>query len=372
MFRGIFAAAAVGGALLVAGAALAQPAAAPAPPPAAPAPPAEYPPNDYADQANWLCWPGRADACAGDLTATVVNADGSTEIQKFEADPNVADRLLLRLPHRLARSGRGLDDEGRAGRSERGDAPGRAASGQLPALRADVPSVHADRAGLRDGAPDSARPAAAARAGGLQRRPRRLELLPGAREPRPRRRAGRPLAGLRHADRAAGLGDRRQAGAGAAGLGDHHGRAAVRAGRQGHRRRHRVAQALHLVEPARLRDRLLVVPRDQPAAGQLAFRPRAKNDAPGMEAACVNPANLPGEWGEAKAYFGSKSIAPEPAGVPVAEGQDDRHALRHGPRPDHRRVRAQPASSTTSRSACTRRTAARAPTTSRATSCSAA
>jgi len=78
MLRGIFAAAAAGGMLLLADAALAQPAAAPAPPPAAPAPPAEYPPNDYANQANWLCWPGRDDACAGDLTATVVHADGAT------------------------------------------------------------------------------------------------------------------------------------------------------------------------------------------------------------------------------------------------------------------------------------------------------
>jgi DUF3089 family protein len=77
MFRGIFAAAIASGALLIAGQALAQP-----------APPAEtYAPNDYADQANWLCWPGRDDACAADLTTTVVRADGSTEVQKFQADP---------------------------------------------------------------------------------------------------------------------------------------------------------------------------------------------------------------------------------------------------------------------------------------------
>ncbi|WP_031554004.1 DUF3089 domain-containing protein [Parvularcula oceani] len=40
---------------------------------------------DYADEANWLCLPGRADACAVDLTATVVEADGSTEEMAFEA-----------------------------------------------------------------------------------------------------------------------------------------------------------------------------------------------------------------------------------------------------------------------------------------------
>ena len=30
----------------------------------------------YSNKAAWLCWPGRADACASDLTTTVVKADG--------------------------------------------------------------------------------------------------------------------------------------------------------------------------------------------------------------------------------------------------------------------------------------------------------
>ncbi len=34
-------------------------------------------PNDYADGASWLCRPGRQDACAVDMTTTVVSADGS-------------------------------------------------------------------------------------------------------------------------------------------------------------------------------------------------------------------------------------------------------------------------------------------------------
>ena len=40
---------------------------------------AQTPPkNDYAKPATWLCWPGKAgDACAVDLTTTVVKADGS-------------------------------------------------------------------------------------------------------------------------------------------------------------------------------------------------------------------------------------------------------------------------------------------------------
>jgi pimeloyl-ACP methyl ester carboxylesterase len=45
--------------------------------------------NDYAKAENWLCWPGKAgDACAVDLTTTVVKADGSTSVEAFKADPN--------------------------------------------------------------------------------------------------------------------------------------------------------------------------------------------------------------------------------------------------------------------------------------------
>jgi hypothetical protein len=45
----------------------------------------------YADDAHWLCKPGRDDVCARDLDATVVAADGSTEIERQEpaADPPV-------------------------------------------------------------------------------------------------------------------------------------------------------------------------------------------------------------------------------------------------------------------------------------------
>ena len=92
MFRII--AAALSGALLAASAAQSQPGLAPAAPQvggqphlateAAP----EYPPNDYRDRANWLCWPGRDDACASDLTTTVVAADGSTATELFQADPS--------------------------------------------------------------------------------------------------------------------------------------------------------------------------------------------------------------------------------------------------------------------------------------------
>ena len=44
-----------------------------APPPAS----AAVAPNDYSRDASWLCRPGRQDACAVDLTTTIVHADGS-------------------------------------------------------------------------------------------------------------------------------------------------------------------------------------------------------------------------------------------------------------------------------------------------------
>jgi hypothetical protein len=47
--------------------------------------------NDYADGKTWLCRPGRQDACTVDLDATVVKADGSTSVEKFQAaaDPKI-------------------------------------------------------------------------------------------------------------------------------------------------------------------------------------------------------------------------------------------------------------------------------------------
>jgi hypothetical protein len=80
MFRNCLAVAALGGALALAGQSLAQPAA-----PAAT--PAAYPPNNYGDHDTWLCWPGRNDACAADLTTTVIHPDGKTTTEAFHADP---------------------------------------------------------------------------------------------------------------------------------------------------------------------------------------------------------------------------------------------------------------------------------------------
>jgi pimeloyl-ACP methyl ester carboxylesterase len=49
---------------------------------------APLPKNDYGDKGNWLCWTGKAgDACAIDLTTTVIKGDGSSTVETFKADP---------------------------------------------------------------------------------------------------------------------------------------------------------------------------------------------------------------------------------------------------------------------------------------------
>ncbi|HEV7157580.1 MAG TPA: DUF3089 domain-containing protein [Caulobacteraceae bacterium] len=56
---------------------------------AAQTPPAPLPANDYANKADWLCWPGASpNACDVDLTTTVVEPDGATRIEPFKADAN--------------------------------------------------------------------------------------------------------------------------------------------------------------------------------------------------------------------------------------------------------------------------------------------
>jgi hypothetical protein len=61
----------------------------PAPAAAQPAAAQEAPkPNDYNDPKNWLCRPGRTDdACAYDMTTTVVSADGKLTPEPWSADP---------------------------------------------------------------------------------------------------------------------------------------------------------------------------------------------------------------------------------------------------------------------------------------------
>lgn len=68
------------------------------PAPAAAATPAAAPAStepssrtDYGTAANWLCKPGLANnPCEVNIDATIVKADGSTELQKFRGNPNAA------------------------------------------------------------------------------------------------------------------------------------------------------------------------------------------------------------------------------------------------------------------------------------------
>ena len=67
---------------------IALPAQAQPPAPQTPAPAADLPPNDYADDKNWLCRPGRkGDACDVDLTTTIVAADGTMTREAFTPNP---------------------------------------------------------------------------------------------------------------------------------------------------------------------------------------------------------------------------------------------------------------------------------------------
>ena len=43
--------------------------------------------NDYSEGKSWLCRPGRQDACAVDLSTTVVNANGKLKLEKWTANP---------------------------------------------------------------------------------------------------------------------------------------------------------------------------------------------------------------------------------------------------------------------------------------------
>ena len=64
------------------------------PPPAHPAPPAQltsavsgFESAHYADPSSWLCLPGRQDACAGNLDATEIAADGSRVVVRDKPAP---------------------------------------------------------------------------------------------------------------------------------------------------------------------------------------------------------------------------------------------------------------------------------------------
>jgi Protein of unknown function (DUF3089) len=54
---------------------------------AKPAAPAK---NDYSNPDDWLCLPGRHDACFADLSTTVISAEGKLTLEPWAADPNAS------------------------------------------------------------------------------------------------------------------------------------------------------------------------------------------------------------------------------------------------------------------------------------------
>lgn len=324
MFRAIFAAAAAGGALLLGSAALAQSAPAQAAPPALaqPAPPeASYPPNDYSDEANWLCWPGRDDACAGDLTATIVNADGTTQIQKFAADPNAPIDCFYVYPT--------VSHD-----------PGMVSTMKVEPEEVNVVRHQAARlrASCRLYAP-------------MYRQYTLTALAYGMAHPTPpgEKRPPRPPVGYNDVRDAWNYYLAHE----------NHGRGVVLVGHSqgsgmligllgaevvGKPAQARLVSAIIMGAPMSVAEgkdtggdvgtlRLCASStqlgcvinyssfRETSPPPDNAFFARAHGDAPGMEAVCVNPANLPGEWGEAKAYFGPSSILPNQPAFPWLKGK---------------------------------------------------
>ena len=80
MFRHVVVVLALAATVALAGTCMAQP-------PAQTAPPAAASKNDYSKAESWLCRPGRRDACAVDMTTTVVAANGKLKRETWVADP---------------------------------------------------------------------------------------------------------------------------------------------------------------------------------------------------------------------------------------------------------------------------------------------
>jgi hypothetical protein len=73
---------------------------------AKPAPPAK---NDYSNGDNWLCRPGRQDACAVDLSTTVISATGELKLETWAANPNAPIDCFYVYPTVSSESGGNSD-----------------------------------------------------------------------------------------------------------------------------------------------------------------------------------------------------------------------------------------------------------------------
>lgn len=77
-------------------------------------------PADYRDGANWLCRPGRADACAPDPTRTVVARDGTMRAEAVARDPAPKADCFYLYP--TASVDAGLNSDMVPGKEEKGQA----------------------------------------------------------------------------------------------------------------------------------------------------------------------------------------------------------------------------------------------------------
>ena len=156
----------------------------------------------------WLCRPARADACAVDLTTTVVTADGSARTEAFDNDPSAAIDCFYVYPTVSTDQAENSDmtpDEAELRVIEQQFARFRSVcSTYAPFYRQITLRGLSDNMG-------------SARSGDrLRGRARRVSALPRERQRRAGLRARRPLPGLVHPHQAGGRGDRRAALAGQA------------------------------------------------------------------------------------------------------------------------------------------------------------
>ncbi len=167
------------------------------------------PGNDYSKPEAWLCRPGlnaAQDACAVDLTTTVVTEDGRLNARSVYGAPQPADRLLLRLSHRVARSHGQQRHDGWDGRTQRHPLAVCALRVAMSTLCAALPADHPDVSpGDHGRQADRQRPRAR-----VHRCPRRVEPLPEERQSGTRRGVDWSLAGLWRFERVDSSRDRRQ------------------------------------------------------------------------------------------------------------------------------------------------------------------
>jgi hypothetical protein len=107
---------------------------------------ADYESVNYGDPAHWLCRPGADDACGGDLTATVVEAGGTTVVEEFvPADDPPVDCFYV-YPT-ISRDETHYSDWDASPEEEGYVVLHQAARArqQVPRLRTDLPPADADR-----------------------------------------------------------------------------------------------------------------------------------------------------------------------------------------------------------------------------------